>query len=357
MKKFLIPSIAIYIALVFIAMTPDKNNTQKPGSDKVKVKISCIAFYNTENFFDTIHQKDVNDIEYTPNGPMKWNTQKYNAKLENMSHAISQIGLDYSPSGVAMIGLSEIENRGVLNDLVKQPALAKRSLQIVHYEGIDRRGVDVALLYNPRLFTVTNSKSYRLVIPSDTAFRTRDQLMVSGYLQGEKVHVIVNHWPSRSSGELFSRPKRNAAAALTRSIADSLFRVDPKAKIIIMGDLNDDPTNESCEKILGAKKEINEVKDGELFNTLWKTFDKGVGSLAYNDQWNLFDQIIISSELAHADRSKLKFWKAEIFNRSFLTQQEGKYKATPLRTHAAGVWMNGYSDHYPTLIYVIKELK
>jgi hypothetical protein len=330
---------------------------QPSEKGKVNVQISCVAFYNQENFFDTIHQPSVNDYEYTPNGPMQWNTQKYKAKLEHMSYAISQIGLDYCPMGVAMIGLSEIENRGVLENLVKQPALANRSLQIVHYNSPDRRGVDVALLYNPKLFIVTNSKSYRLVIPTDTAFRTRDQLMVSGYLQGEKVHVIVNHWPSRYGGEVASEPKREAAAALTRSIADSLFRVDPKAKIIIMGDLNDDPKDPSCAKVLGAKKDINDVKDGEFYNTLWKTLDRGIGSLAYNDQWNLFDQIIISSELAHSDISKLRFWKAEVFNRGFLTQQEGRYKGTPWRTHSGGVWTNGYSDHYPTLIYLIKEVK
>lgn len=124
-----------------------------------------------------------------------------------------------------------------------------------------------------------------------------------------------------------------------------------------MGDLNDDPFDESCAKVLGAKKEVNDVKAGELYNTLWKTLDMGVGSLAYNDQWNLFDQIIISSELAHTERGKLKFWKAEVFNRSFLTQQEGRFKGTPLRTHSGGVWLNGYSDHYPTLIYLVKEVK
>jgi hypothetical protein len=314
-----------------------------------------VSFYNLENLFDTINNDNVIDEEYLPNGPMKWGTMKYSAKLEHMSYAISQIGLDVTPAGVSFIGVSEIENRGVLEDLIKQPALAKRSLQIVHYDSPDRRGVDVGLLYNPRLFQVTNSKSYRLYT-ADSTFRTRDQLMVSGYLLGEKVHVIVNHWPSRSSGELPSRPKRNAAAALTRSIADSLFRLDPKAKVIIMGDLNDDPFNESCDKILRAKKNSEDVKEGDLYNTLWKTLDSGIGSLAYNDQWNLFDQQIISSGLAHAEKGKLRFWKAEIFNRAFLTQQEGRYKGSPLRTHAGGAWLNGYSDHYPTLMYLVKEV-
>ena len=349
-------SISLAFALIFSIACTAKDKIAAIAPEKVKVQASCVAFYNLENLFDTIDNDNVLDQEYLPSGPLKWNTQKYSSKLQHMSYAISQIGLDVTPVGVAMIGVSEIENRGVLQDLVKQPDLVKRGYEIVHYDGPDRRGVDVALLYNPKLFIVTNSKSYRLHT-ADTTFRTRDQLMVSGYLQGEKVHVIVNHWPSRNGGEERSRPKRNAAAGLTRSISDSLLRVDPKAKIIIMGDLNDDPFNESCATVLGAKKEIKDVKEGDLYNTLWKTLDMGVGSLAYNDQWNLFDQIIISSELAYADRSKLKFWKAEVFNRSFLIQQEGRYKGSPWRTHAGGAWINGYGDHFPTLIYLVKEVK
>ena len=259
-------SFVLAFTVIFSIACTAKDKISPKTTDKVKVQASCIAFYNTENFYDTINDPNVNDEEYLPNGPMKWNTQKYNSKLQHMSYAISQIGLDVTPVGLAMIGVSEIENQGVLEDLIKQPDLAKRAYQIVHYEGPDRRGVDVALIYNPKLFIVSNSKSYRLHT-ADTTFRTRDQLMVSGYLQGEKVHVIVNHWPSRYGGEERSRNKRIEAAGLTRSISDSLLRVDPKAKIIIMGDLNDDPFNVSCATTLGAKKEIKEVKDGDLYNT------------------------------------------------------------------------------------------
>lgn len=354
MKAKISKLLALCIVLLMTSYTIAQDS--KTASSKVKVQLSCVAFYNLENLFDTINNSKILGEEFTPRGPIKWDTHKYYSKLKNMSYAISQIGLEYSPTGAAIIGVSEIENRTVLEDLIKQPDLVKRGYEIVHYDSPDLRGVDVGLLYNPAQFVVTNSKSYRLHT-TDTAFFTRDQLMVSGYLLGEKVHVIVNHWPSRSGGEMRSQPKRNAAAALTRSIADSLFRVDPKARIIIMGDLNDDPFNDSCAKILGAKKNMKDLKEGELYNTLWKTLDKGIGSLAYNDQWNLFDQIIISNELANGDRSKLKLWKAQVFNRSFLIQQEGRYKGSPLRTQAGGVWLNGYSDHLPTLIYLIKEVK
>jgi predicted extracellular nuclease len=327
---------------------PDSNK-------KINVELSCVAFYNLENLFDTINSPNTNDTEYTPNGANKWNTHKYNSKLKRMSYAISQIGLDYSPIGAAIIGVSEVENRTVLEDLVKQPDIANRSYEIVHYDSPDRRGIDVALLYNPRLFVVSNTKAHPYYMEENPNFVTRDQLLVSGYLQNEKIHVIVNHWPSRYGGEVASRPNRMAAAKVTKSIVDSLQRTEPNAKIIIMGDLNDDPSNVSVAETLGAKKNAADVTVTDLYNTLWTTHDKGIGSLAYQGQWNLFDQIIISAPLVNAERTALKFWKAEVFNRSFLTNQEGQDKGTPKRTHSRGVWLDGYSDHYPTLIYLVKE--
>lgn len=240
-------------AILFFAFSANMAFAEKKGN-KASYSVSCIAFYNLENLFDTINDPAINDEEYLPDGPNKWNSLKYNSKLENMAYAISKIGLDVSPVGPVILGVAEIENRGVLEDLVKQPAIKDRNYQIVHYDSPDRRGVDVGLLYNPDYFTVTNTASHRLHVPENPELKTRDQLLVSGYVQGEKIHVIVNHWPSRYGGELYSRPNRNAAAALTKSICDSIYRKEPKAKIIIMGDLNDDPSNESCAVVLGAKK-------------------------------------------------------------------------------------------------------
>jgi hypothetical protein len=344
----------VVLTAILFSIACSTKNTSKQSLPKVDVQVACVAFYNLENIFDTIDNPDVNDFEYTPAGPNKWGTMKYNAKLQRMSYAISQIGLDYSPVGAAVLGVCEVENKGVLEELVKQPDIRNRNYEVVLHEGPDRRGVDVGLIYNPALFVMTNSKSYRLVT-ADSTFRTRDQLMVSGYLLDEKIHFIVNHWPSRVGGEERSRPKRNEAARLTKSIVDSLYRVEPKAKIVVMGDMNDDPKDESVAVILGAKKNKEDVKPGELFNVFWRTHERGIGSLAYQDQWNLFDQIIISHELINKDKNKLYLWRSEVFNRPFLTQQEGQYKGTPLRTHAGGVWLNGYSDHYPTLIYLVKE--
>lgn len=316
-------------------------------------RVASVAFYNLENLFDTIDQSNI-DEEFLPNGAMRWTGMKYKAKLKNMSYVISQLSKDITPGGPSIIGVSEIENRGVLEDLVKQPSIASRMYEIVHYDSPDRRGVDVGLIYNPRDFIVTASKSH-IFQTNDTAFHTRDQLVVSGYLLNEKVHVIVNHWPSRIGGDVASAPRRNAAAALTKHITDSLYTQDPNAKVIIMGDLNDDPFNESTAKVLNAKRNMEDVPVKGLYNPMWRILDAGIGSLAYNNQWNLFDQIIISQPFLNKDKTKLSFWKAEVFNKSFLIQQEGSYKGTPMRTHAGGVWLNGYSDHFPTLIYLVKE--
>ena len=190
--------------------------------------------------------------------------------------------------------MSEVENRRVLEDLLKQPALSDRGYEIVHYEGPDRRGVDCAFFYNPKFFHLTASKLAPYIYENnDTTYKTRGFLIASGTLAGEKVHFIVNHWPSRLGGEKQSRPKREAAAALTKHIADSVLTADPNSKVIIMGDLNDDPNNTSCKVVLGAKKDQKDVKPGGYYNTMWNFFDKGIGSLAYQGSWNLFDQIII----------------------------------------------------------------
>ncbi len=340
------------LAMAIFVAQPAVYGQKKPSKDYRAVSV---AFYNLENLFDTIKDAAY-DTEYLPDGPMRWNGLKYKAKLKNMAYAISQLGLEATPGGASIVGVAEIENRRVLEDLVKEPTIANRTYEIVHYESPDRRGIDVGLLYNPRDFVVTSSKTYSH-ISDQRRYYTRDQLLVSGYLLNEKVHVIVAHWPSRWGGEAYSGPRRKEAALVTKHIVDSLYSVEPRAKIIFMGDLNDDPRDPSTAIHLGAKRNMKDVPKGGLYNTMWRIHDSGVGTLAYNNQWNLFDQIIISEPLLTKDKSELSFWKAEVFNRKFLIQQEGANKGQPLRTHGGGVWLNGYSDHFPTLIYLVKEAK
>ena len=303
-------------------------------AQKKQYAIYAVAFYNLENLFDTINQPNTNDEEFTPSGSYRWGGLKYRNKLNNLAYAISNFATDNSSpfklkNGPAVIGVSEIENEQVLEDLIHTGELSKRNYGIVHYDSPDFRGIDVGLIYDKDQFTLESSRSARLHTPQFPDLRPRDQLVVSGILAGE----------------------------LTKHLADSLLAADPDSKVIIMGDLNDDPSNRSCKTVLGAKKKQQEVQAGGYFNTMWEMFDKGIGTLAYNGSWNLFDQIIISGNLLGKDRSTLKYIRSEVFNRDFLKQKEGKYKGYPLRTHAAGVYLNGYSDHFPTLIYLAKEIK
>jgi len=348
MRNFLPPILTGFL-LSFLLMTITPSQAQN-------YEIAAIGYYNLENLFDTIDSEGVRDSEYLPGAKKDWNTEKYYSKLDNMAKVLSEIALDKTPDGLVIFGISEIENKMVVEDLVKREALKDRNYQIVHYDSPDRRGIDVALVYNPKFFTLTNSYSAPF-IDADTNFKTRDQLVVTGLLMGEEIHFQVNHWPSRSGGERRSRPKRDAAGKLARSLADSLLALNPQAKVMIMGDLNDDPTNASVAKYLKATDDKSKLKDGYFFNP-YMTFNReGIGTLAYRDSWNNFDQIILTPALVTKDRSSWSFYKAKIFKKPYMINQEGKYKGYPKRTHAGGKYQGGYSDHLPVYVYLIREAK
>jgi hypothetical protein len=321
-------------------------------------RAGLIAFYNLENLFDTINAEGLNDDEFSSTGLDRWTSEKYHHKISNMALAISRIGEeDGWKGGPAVIGVSELENRQVLEDLISDPLLKDSGYQIVHYDSPDLRGVDVALLYRTRYFRVTASTSNELKIFDEKGARiyTRDQLVVSGIYDGETMHFIVNHWPSRSGGELITRPRRNAAADLTRHLVDSLLAIDSKAKIFVMGDLNDDPSNESLRKHLMAAPDAGKLKDGELFNTMYPLYKKGIGSLYYQDALNFFDQIIVTPTLLGKDYTSYKFYKAQVFNSPFLIQKDGQYKGYPLRTYVGTVFQGGFSDHFPVYVMIVKK--
>lgn len=328
------------------------------AADAQQVRAGLIAFYNLENLFDTIDTPGVLDEEFTPDGPNKWTGTRYKAKIDNMALAISKIGEDDGWSGgPAVLGVSEIENRSVLEDLAAHPLLRESNYQIVHYDSPDLRGVDVAMMYRPRFFSVTASASPSLDLLNEEGERiyTRDQLVVSGMFDGEAMHFIVCHWPSRSGGELTSRPRRNAAAALSRRLVDSLQAIDNGAKVFVMGDLNDDPVDESLRSYLKASGNPDRLREGELFNTMFPLFRKGVGSLYYRDGMNLFDQIIITPALLGSDYRSYKFLHARVFNAPFLVQKDGQYKGYPLRSFVGTVWQGGYSDHFPVYVIIAKS--
>lgn len=378
MRKTLL-SFALLL-LAFTTLTSFTTRTELSQQQK-RYALYGVAFYNLENLFDTIHDAGKNDFEYLPNGTMKWGKMKYEAKLHNMSRVLSELCTDKLPMGAAVIGVSEIENANVLNDLLKQPSLAKRGYKYVDVPSYDRRGVECAFFYNPRLFqmeryfcvqynygptnkvddpmlgfTIDNKGKVQAIdhLQGDTTYITRGFLVMEGRMAGEKMFFIVNHWPSRAAGD----EVRQRAGWQVRQLKDALQKSEPGSKVVIMGDMNDDPGNKSMTEQLGCKSEIKDIKsESDMYNPWYNTLYKvGQGTLLYNGKWNLFDQIVVSGNLIGKDRTTLKYYQHAIFMRDYLFQQEGRYKGSPLRTHAGGVWLNGYSDHLPTQIYLVKEV-
>lgn len=329
------------------------------SQEKKAYKVNTIAFYNLENLFDTENDPLTYDDDRTPDGKDHWTEEIYQDKLKNMAKVMAEIGAEVSGSAPTIIGVCETENRKVLEDLVNQETLVEQDYGIIQFDSPDRRGIDVALLYKKKLFTPTHYKAKELLIYDDNdkskRVFTRDQLVVSGVLDGEEIHLIVNHWPSRSGGEKRSRSKRIKAAKLNRQIIDSIFSDDPYAKIITMGDLNDDPSNTSVKDHLNAKRKTSELGIKELYNPMEDLAKQGYGSLAYRDSWNLFDQIIISTELTKKDFSSYRFYQAGIYNKTYLVNAHGRYKGYPYRSFASGSYTGGYSDHFPVYIYLVKE--
>lgn len=347
-----IKSLAVALALLLGVSAPFAFLQQQ---SKVKYRTFGIAFYNLENLFDTINNNGKYDREFSPAGSYKWDSYKYRSKINNLGYSISQMTTKTTPMGPAVIGVSEIENITVLQDLVNDKHIKDWNLRIIHHDSPDARGVDVSLLYNPRFFRPINVTNHRLSVPELPNFRTRDQMCVVGLLDGARIAVIVNHWPSRRGGEKESSWLREAAAALTKSIADSLYRIDPKIGVIVMGDLNDDPHNKSVSQTLGASKKAADVYKGGFYNPFWEKLDKGIGSYIYRGGWDLFDQIIVNKNLVDG-ACGVKFHSAEVLNKPFLLQGDGQYKGYPHRTFSGGAWLNGYSDHLPTEIFLVKEV-
>lgn len=363
------------IALFFALFAIFQGNAQAK-----KYIVHTVAFYNFENLFDTIDGPN-NDEEWLPNGAQNWTGSKYKQKLHNLAKVLSEIGTTDNPNNSpTLIGGCEIENRGVLEDLVKEPLLINKDYGIVHFDSPDKRGIDVAFLYQKKHFKPTSYKNIPLLIyknqlnatakekndKDDAAddkseidknldrVYTRDQLLVTGFLDGEEINIIVNHWPSRSGGEKKSSPFREAAGRLNRKIMDSIYKINPNAKIMTMGDLNDGSYNKSVKEGIGAKRKKEEVKPFGVYNPFEEMFYKGNATLFYRDAGDIFDQIMVSETLIQKETSSFRYWKAGIYNKPYMITSVGQYKGYPLRHGPNEI---GYSDHFPVYIYLIKESK
>ncbi len=327
-----------------------------------KYSIRTVAFYNLENLFDTINDTSKKD-ELSPIMEIKGNKSKiYWDKIENIGDVILQLGTEKAKNTPVILGVAEIENEAVLQDLVTSKNLREKDYGIVHFDSPDGRGIDVALLYQKRYFKPVHYEVFNPnIYVENKKIKTRDILWVNGFLDDEEINIIVNHWPSRRGGEAKSRPSREKAAYKVTQVIDKIRENDKDAKIIIMGDFNDDPINTSIKKVLKTKAKKKDLKDTDLYNPYEKMFSNGVNTLGFRDRINLFDQIIVSKSLINTKKEKsftdYKLFKSAVFNKRFLTVKKGKYKGYPFRSFVKGKYTGGYSDHYPVYMYLIKDAK
>ncbi len=305
--------------------------------------LDTVAFYNIENLFDTENDPLTLDDDFLPDSDKNWTLKRYEKKVFKIGTAISNIGFRQSGKAPTLIGLAEVENLKVLEDLVASKHLVNKKYGIVHFDSPDERGIDVALLYQKEKFEVLHKESVMLYVENYEGQRdyTRDILWVSGLLNGEKIHVLVNHWPSRRDGADLTEYKRVAAAEKNREIVSQIKEAEGEdAKIIIMGDFNDDPNSKS----------IHALTQGDFYNPMNKLHTRYAGTLSYRGNWNLFDQIIFSNSFHKYSKGTHSFNNAKIFDDEFLKVYRGRYKGNPFRTYGGRKYKGGYSDHFPVYI-------
>lgn len=310
-----------------------------------KITSFSVGFYNVENLFDTIDDPEIIDEEYLPSAEKEWSSAKYNQKLQNLSKVISSENKKQLP---LFVGLCEIENQTVLKDLINQPNLKKGNYEYIHYDSPDQRGIDVGLIYQKEYAVVKNSKKIGVSLPEGKP--TRDILMVELLLYNyESIYVFVNHWPSRRGGEEESEINRITAAKTLKKEVDLILEKDSLANILIMGDFNDTPFNNS---ILGYLEADTVVSEKKLFNVSYNLAKNKVGTHNYKGEWSMLDQIIISQNmLSNKAKLKLKETPVHILNYDWMMYEHPNYKdLRPNRTYSGDTYHAGYSDHLPVFI-------
>lgn len=319
---------------------PTIDNIQTPSK-------ASVAFYNLENLFDTEDDPNTLDDDFTPGGFKQWNPKRYKNKLRKLSTVISKIGLTETQAPPSLIGVAEVENLEVLEALVQTKTLAPFNYDVVHYDSPDERGIDVGLLYRKEHFVVTTSQTINVYVENDPGVRdyTRDILHVEGIFLGHPIHVFVNHWPSRRNGAEETEYKRVAVAQRCREIMSQIQESDPDARMIIMGDFNDGPHNESVK---------NHLVQHDFYNPMVFLNTRYEGSLNHMFEWYLFDQIILSTNFMRLHRNPLRYDESKIYNDVSLTEFRGKFKGNPFRTYAGKRYLGGYSDHFP--VYTVFDI-
>lgn len=338
--------LSLLLIFSFVTLQPvtSQNRNNQSGRD------FNIMFYNVENLFDTINDSLKNDDEFTPAGKIPWTSERFQIKIKHIAQVISSVNKPDLPD---IIGLAEIENDFVLNKLIEANSLKKIGYKIVHYESPDERGIDVALLYNPATFTVAESKPIHVVLPDNDL--TRDILYVRGNtVSGNELHIFVNHWPSRSEGVQKSEPKRKIAAQVLKTEVDNLFKKDSHSKIVIIGDFNDEPSDKSLNDFLKALQPENKANKSSLYNLMVPMQKKGLGSLYY-DNWNMFDQIIVSGNLISGKKINCNEDSVHIFDANWLMFKDPKRGIMRPNRTLGSKYFGGYSDHLPVFISLHEE--
>ncbi len=326
----------------------------------VAQKPHAIVFYNVENFFDTVDGPN-RDEEYLPGSSIDWTQAKYDHKLSQVERVLFDIA-SYKRDFPAVIGLSEIENRTIMESVASAKKLAGANYQIVHYDSPDARGVDAAFLYRPDIFKLEGSEAIRnmLKVEGRDNFATRDLVTMWGTIEGQPLYFMVMHWPSRWGGAEQSAFLREGTATQCRAVVDSVRMLRPETRFVLMGDFNDDPVDKSMYECLGAKGDVKDMGEGDLFNPYYKMYKAGYGTLAYGDKWNIFDNIVVSKNLIDGAENTLqllpsllnKKFYGNIHKAAYMIQQEGKFKGYPFRSFSGGAYIGGYSDHFPVFIYL-----
>ncbi|MBT8204427.1 MAG: endonuclease [Eudoraea sp.] len=302
-----------------------------------------LVFYNLENIFDTQDDPRTLDDDFTPEGVKKWTPKRYRRKLRKLANTLNKVGKLTSGKMPAFIGVAEVENRKVLSDLINTKPLNRYSMGIVHHDSPDERGIDTALLYDPECFQVIRSEAIPLMVFNEEGVRdyTRDILHVEGKLNGEQLHVFVNHWPSRRRGEEVTEQRRLTASETLSQYMQQISENHPDPNFIVMGDFNDGPEAKSLQFL---KNSLN------LYNPMEKLASPERGSANYRRSWSLFDQILISPNFFNYEKGSHSFAHANIFDAHFLTEWKGRYRGNPFRTYVGKKYLGGFSDHFPVYV-------
>lgn len=307
-----------------------------------------VMFYNVENLFDTLDDPDKNDEEFLPQGDRYWNDRKLNLKLNRIFQVVMALGEGNHP---VVIGLCEVENLNVLELLLSRTPLGRMGYKIVHKESPDRRGIDVALLYRSDRFKPLTYEAVPVVDPNNEDFKTRDILHVKGLMATDTIHFFVNHWPSKYGGVVDTEPLRAIAAQTLRLNVDSILLFNNDSKILIMGDLNDSPFDDSVAKHFGAKSDFNNIDTVSLYNLSYPFAKVGKGTNKYQGKWELIDQMIVSGGLLLGNGLSVSSDAFTIFETDFLLEKDKSHLGLkPFRTYVGFKYNNGFSDHLPVYV-------